>query len=177
MIGFNNRSFSFSNGYNTTYSWINLTPRLGFPFGNSWTGGPLVGFRYYKEEVVGSSTIMTKSHSFQAGGFIRKSHSFSNRIGIFAEAEASYGIGRTIYSNSLAGINTQSSSQFRQLSILMRPGLYFQPGKRWMIEASIGQVGFFQNTTIGANGYRSTTQFFNASIKNNLGFGLQFIIK
>ena len=137
----------------------------------------MVGFRYYKEEVVGPSTIMTKSHSFQAGGFIRKSRSFSNRIGIFAEAEASYGIGRTFYSNSAGGIITQSSSQFRQLSMLLRPGLYFRPGERWMIEASIGQVGFFQNTTIGANGYRSTTQFFNASIKNNLGFGLQFILK
>ena len=177
IIGFNSRSSSYLNGYNTKYSWVNLTPKLGFPLGHSWRAGPLVGFRYYKEEVNGPTTVMSSSHVFQGGGFIRKSCDLTKRLGVFLEGETGYGIGKTVYFNSANGTSSQTNLKLRQFAAVLKPGLYFKPGDRFIIEASIGQVGFSQNTSIDATGYRSTSRFFDASLKNNFGFGVQFILK
>jgi len=170
--------YNNSPSYDASQTSLYLTPKLGFPLNHSWVIGPLIGYGYtLNKSESGQNLSEQKSNSFTTGGFIRKFHSFNEMLGIFAEMQTSYAFGNNKYRNESNGVVSDNKSKTNVFSIGAKPGIYFKPGHGFLIEATLGNVGYSEVTEQPDGGEKVKSKQFSASLSNYLSFGLQFILK
>jgi len=167
-----------STPYESSQANIFLTPKLGFPLNKSWVIGPLIGYSHSKNKnKSGQDQSLQESNNYSAGAFVRKFHSFNQIVGIFAELEASYGSGKSKNRSEASGVVYENKSKVNLFVIGLKPGIYFKPGNRFLIEASLGNIGYREVTEKPEGVDKFKSKQFSASLSNYLSFGLQFILK
>ena len=160
-------------GGTTTTSSTMFSPKLGFGIGSSWIVGVKGGIDLSNEkyEVAGASTT-SKSLVYEAGLFARRFHAISDKVGIFAEAEAMYGSGK-ITDENFSG--TKTETKINQMSVGVKPGLYFAATKSLLLEATVGNLGYVSGSSQTESSPKVKTSGFSATLANNISFGLSFI--
>lgn len=176
-ISFTSSKTDYTNSFNpgSKNNSFSVDPRLGFGLANNWIVGVGIGYSYSKSKTTGNGYNSESSTSQVSPAlFVRKFHPFGDKFGIFGQAEAEYSIGTA---KSRQGNIPEAKSDINGYSVAVRPGAYFKASRRFVIEASIGSVGYSSSTTKpdGSNIKVRNSQF-NASFTNNLSLGFQVIL-
>jgi hypothetical protein len=150
-------------------TYMELSPQLGFGLSNNWIVGVGGSFISNKSE---NDSYTTRQKTYLAVLFLRKFHAFSDRFGIFGQLEANGGIMKQ--SSNLFGTSSEDESTL--LSGIVRPGIYFKPGKRFILEGGLGRINYtHKKTDYGNSSQQGTFNTFSVSLFNYVNIGCQFI--
>ena len=178
-IGFNksksNKPYTpEQNSVTTTFN-----AKFGRGFAGGWVLGVIAGYEYSKADEYDNSWRLeshVKDRLYEFGLFGRKFYAFKEQFGIFGEASINYGFGDLItVVPDFGSISTTKAKQY-QYSVSVTPGLYFKPGKKFLIEATIGDISYTYSKSTPDAGLKTTNKEFNASFTNGLTFGLFFLL-
>lgn len=155
-----------------------ISPELGFGVGKNWLLGASLGYAHAKTEVTTTTTGESVSDTYSGGVFVRKFHPFSDKFGLYAQANAEYGFGkgRNKYTGNFPDPVTYDITQ---LDVNVQPGLYFNPGKKIILEATFGILGYsktkydFKPTAIFSD---NETKGFDFSVSDGLSLGFKIIL-
>jgi outer membrane autotransporter protein len=154
-----------------TNSRFNITPQLGFGLANNWIVGIQAGYSSTKEtEEDEPEDWEEKTSGFSVGAFARKFKPFNDYCGIFGQASFDYGFGK------FESTEFEGEDKFSSISAQLRPGLYFLPTKKLIVEATFGQLGYTTTkTTNDDDDYENKNNEFAVSFLDGLSFGVKFI--
>jgi hypothetical protein len=139
---FNFNSFSFQDEASIANSKklnVGITPRLGYQFGHWWTGLD-IGYSIETNKGTNSNNLKIdqKTTGFLIGPFVRYVWQPNRFMGIFGEAQV-FGQFRSYFDADI------KLNKYNQLTGLIRPGIMFYFGKRFIVEGSFGNLGFDRN--------------------------------
>jgi hypothetical protein len=156
---------------NTSFSF---TPQLGIGIKNKWIVGAGLGYNYFKQRSEsGSSFQENVGNSVGVNLFARKFHPFNDRFGIFGQGDIGVAFGKV---KTEANPGNDFESKFNTFSIIARPGFYFKPSKRIIIEATFGNLGFSHSVSKPESGSKTITDQFSLTLINSLSLGFQVIL-
>lgn len=160
-----------SNSKSTAFSF---DQQLCIGIKNNWIVGAGFGFNYIKQRnKSGSSFQEIISHSIGVNVFARKFHPFSDRYGIFGQGDIGVAFGK-VKSEVNQGNNFES--KFNTVSVMARPGFYFKPAKRLIIEATFGNLGFSHTVSKPESGSKTISDQFSLTLTNSLSLGFLVIL-
>ncbi len=163
-------------GFSSSTTSLAFIPKFGFGLKNSWIIGPEGGISYNGQKDKATYTNTTKSVLYHVGMFVRKFHSLNDRFGIFGEAESLYGFGNSRYTSENATGTIKSKATNNEFSLGIKPGLYVKPTNKLILEATLGMIGYSKYSYTPDVGNKSSTEYFSATLTNNVSFSLQFIL-
>ena len=155
---------------------ISIIPQLGFGVGNNWVVGVQAGYEYGKQKTTygANQTQEQKFNTFSGGVFTRKFFPIGERFGIYGQGDVTYGRTKNKYKSSTG---TASESNTNRIEVAVSPGAYFRTGKRFILEAEVGSLGYSRSSTKpeGA-GIRSTSSTVFLGLSNNLSIGFKVVL-
>jgi hypothetical protein len=168
-----NESTGQSEQKTTRYS---ISPEAGLGIGKNWIIGASLGYSHLKDEVTTTSSGKATANTYSGGLFARKFHPFNDKFGLYAQVNAEYGFGK--------GKNTYSSTfadpvkyDITTLAANMQPGLYFNPGKKIILEATFGVLGYSSTKYDFKTNFNDTeSKGFDVSISDGLSLGFKVIL-
>lgn len=167
----------FGNDSETTQTDISINPQIAFGVGGNWMIGIKPGYSFGNYKVKSASGNLSESerNAFSIAAYARKFHPFSERFGIFGQAEAGYGFGKTTYMPGTVG---ESATKFSETSVLVKPGAYFKAGRRFIIEATVGNIGYIHGESKPdvPNASKSTNNRIVFSLSNSLSLGFHVVL-
>jgi hypothetical protein len=170
-------NFSESDGSNTVIhdrTTIAVMPQLGFGVGGNWIIGFGIGFTHTRLDAEGlfAGGPAHKSNIISGGIFARKSHQIGGQFGIFGQADASYGAGKT---EQASGSQIQES-KITTLNFSLSPGAYFRASRRFIIETSIGGIEYAQTRSRLEGGGESRDRVFDITLASSLSLGFRVVL-
>ena len=150
-----------------------INPHLAFGVGGNWIVGLRPGFAYSKGEGKTNGTLSSKgrSQSFIIGAVARKFYPFGERFGLFAQAGVEYNFNEN--KNLMTGFKNKSKG----FDVSIRPGAYLKAGKRFIIETTVGYIGYGRSSSEPSTGEaKSTGEGFGFALANNLSLGFHVIL-
>jgi hypothetical protein len=156
-----------------TDSRFNITPQLGFGLANNWVVGIQAGYTSRKEtEEDEPEDEEHKNSGFSVGAFARKFKPFSDNFGIFGQGSLDFGF------EKYESTDFDGEDKVNSISAQIRPGLYFLPAKRLIVEATFGQLGYttWKSTNDEYDDYERKENEFGFSFLDGLSFGVKFIL-
>ena len=168
-----NGSFGETESTSTT---IGILPQVGFGVGGNWVIGLNPGFTTQKEteKNLGGGEVEQKISIVTIGVYARKFHPIGERFGIFGQLNAGYGFSTTKTTN---GVGNESKWKGNLIEIGARPGAYLKAGKRFIVEATIGNIGYTRVSNEPENSdYKTTTGQFEFTLANSLGLAFHVIL-
>ena len=133
-----------------------------------------MGYTYIKGESTGNNYLQ-HGKGISGGLFVRKFHPVGGgKFGIFGQGDVSYERRTEEFQYAT---NFKSHSDIVGVSV--RPGAYFRPTNRFIVEAYIGNIGYSHGTTKPDNSsddWKITTKEFDFSLTNNLSLAFKFVL-
>jgi hypothetical protein len=160
-------------GKNTNFA---ISPRLGVGVGSNWIVGlaPAFGTAKSKSTANGISQGEGTSNFAEIGVFVRKFYPIGERFGVFGQAEAEYGFNKN-KSTSSTGVEDEYKSE--GYGVFIKPGAYVKAGKRFIVEATIGIIGYsHSNNKPDPGETKSDNSNFVFSLTNSLALGFHVIL-
>lgn len=160
------------------YTTIDVYPQIGFGIGNNWIIGLRPGYSFFREMSKNNfgEKSESKTNGFSIGAFARKFHSFGERFGIFGQADLAYGFSKR---RSMPNSNIEYRWESNSFDVSLRPGAYFKTGKRFILEATIGSIGYrhtrTEPQTLNA-GAPSKATGFRLALASSFSLGFQVIL-
>ncbi|NII24036.1 hypothetical protein HB364_03015 [Pseudoflavitalea sp. X16] len=161
-------------------SQFNIQPSIGFGLGKNWIVGGMIGYNYthQKQERDGMGVEEAiKTNIFGIGAWTRKFYPLLDKFGIYGQGNFAVGFGKAKREPSTLFVSTKSDVSAFNANI--QPGFYFLPGKKVILEATFGMIGY----TSTKQDYEVNTPFwdinnseFKFSITEGLSFGVKFIL-
>jgi hypothetical protein len=153
---------------------FSVTPQFGIGLKKNWIVGAGIGYYYSKGRNESGSNFQEQVSDFiNFSVFVRKFHPFGDRIGIFGQADAGLGFGKQKgKSNQFSDFENKLTSY----SIMARPGFYFKPAKRLVIEAMFGNLGFTHSIYKPDSGSKTISDQFEFTLTNSLSLGFMLIL-
>jgi outer membrane autotransporter barrel domain len=173
-ISFSNETDDTKNPeYNYTSSRFSFTPQLGFGLANNWIVGVQAGFETRKETWEDNTDDgEDKSSGFTVGAFARKFQPFNEYCGFFGQGSLDVAFGKYESTTDFDG-----EDKLTGFSANIRPGLYFKPSSKWIVEATFGQLEYSTvRTKNDDEDYENKNNFFGLSFFDGLSFGVKFIL-
>ena len=153
---------------------FSIYPQLSVGVGGNWVIGLKPGLSINKGTSKNDGVTEHKSRStgFEIEAFARKFFPFGERFGLFGQAEAGYGVNKS--KNLMTGDKSESSG----FDVALRPGAYFKAGKRFILESTIGSIGYGRTTNKPQTptDTKSTSEGFGFSLSNGLIIGFHVIL-
>lgn len=167
---------------NTTIKPTNLLiqPSIGFGIGKNWIVGGLIGYNHtnQKQETEGrTEDEVTKINIYSVGVWARKFYPLMEKFGIYGQGNLSAGFGKgkkTSYISSFTG-----KADINAFAANLQPGFYFLPGKKVILEATFGSLGYSsteQDYEEDTSYYDQKTSDFKFSVTEGLSLGVKFIL-
>lgn len=177
-IGFTTSKGEQSNApnYEAKVTNISINPQLGFGLGDNWIAGIQAGYGYSKQKTVFplGGVSEDKSNTISGGVFARKFFPFSERFGLFGQGDVNYS--HTNNKGTTVGGATGESNTNR-VGVAVSPGAYFRTGKRFILEAEVGSIGYEHGVTkSGGSGSKTTSNSFSLGLSNNLSIGFKVVL-
>ena len=148
-----------------------ISPQVGIGLGNNWIAGIVAGYSHTRQK--GNAAVKYTSKGVSGGAFVRKFYPVgAGKFGIFGQGNVQYEHERTEYpSNYIAKTNT--------MGVSIQPGAYVRATKRFIVEASVGNIGYTHSTLkadLNAGQGESTSDSFVFSLTNQLALGFKFVL-
>jgi hypothetical protein len=163
-------------GYKAESSNILVQPQLGFGIGGNWIIGIQAGFAYNKQETSYpfQGTQEQKSRTISGGVFARKFFPVGERFGIFGQGDVSYARSKDKYTTQ-GGSNGEINGN--SIMVAVSPGAYFRTGKRFILEAEVGSLGYEHRTSKPeSGGDKVTSNSVFLGLSNNLSIGFKVVL-
>lgn len=152
---------------------FSFTPQLGIGIKNNWIVAAGFGYNYIKQRnESGSSFQKNVSNSIGVNVFGRKFHPFSDRFGLFGQGDIGVAFGKV---KTEVNPGNDFETKFNTFSVMARPGFYFKPANRIIIEATFGNLGFFHTVSKPESGSKTISDQFSLTLINSLSLGFQVI--
>jgi len=175
-VGFTSSKTEYKNltAPESTNNTFTITPQLGFGLGNNWIVGLGVSYVSTKQETTqGSSKAETKTSAVSPGIFVRKFHQFGDKFGIYGQLDAEYAFGEQ--KTTQTG-NPDSKSEISGYGISASPGLFYKASRKFVIEATIGRLGYSSLTTKpDGSSIEVKNKQFTFALTNDLSLGFKLI--
>ncbi len=153
---------SKSNGFS-------INPQLSVGVGRNWMIGLRPGFGFSKGTFQDNGVTESKGRglSFSIAALARKFYPLGERFGLFGQGVVQYG--GNYNKNLMTGIKNES----RVFDIYVNPGAYLKATKRFILETTIGSIGYESSTfkPSNASDSKSKGHGFGISLSNNISFG------
>lgn len=158
---------------------FNAAPQISFGLGRSWVTGVGVAYSFSKtknEDGVNYSEIKNDIVTF--GAYLRKFQPLGDKVGIYAQAEVSYGVGTSRITQKAGSITSISKSDVDIINANIRPGFYVKASPKFLFEATFGSFGYTHSVyTPRTNpSSKQITNNLNFSISSSLNVGFQIIL-
>jgi len=153
-----------------------ISPHFGIGLGNNWIVGLMPGFTYSgQRQSNGLNQLENRVYGISPGVFVRKFSTIGERFGIFGQGNVSYGF--TKY-KSRQDANPWTEYKQNSFGVSLKPGAYFKPTKRFVIEATIGNIGYSRTTSkpeINPGSQKSTSESLDFTLTNSLSLGFNLV--
>jgi hypothetical protein len=174
-IGFATSKAEQSNApnYEASVTNVSISPQLGFGLGGNWIAGIQAGYGYSKQKTVFplGGVSEDKSNTISGGVFARKFFPFGERFGLFGQGDVNYSHAKV----TTAGVAGESNTN--RIGVSVSPGAYFRTGKRFILEAEVGSLGYEHSVTKPEGGSSKTTSnSFFLGLSNNLSIGFKVVL-
>lgn len=176
-IAFNDNKTEQNNLYGfgeQTGTSFTITPQLGFGLGNNWILGISAGYSYSKQRSSSGTASWNEGRTnlVSGGVFARKSFPAGERFGFFGQADIAYSDGKQKFKTSSGD---SGEGEIDVLEAFVSPGAYFRPGRRFIIEAQIGTLGY-SKTNIKTRDGKAESGNFGLSLTDNLSLGFKVVL-
>jgi len=153
---------------------VAVSPQFGVGLKKNWIIGAGVSYNYGKGVNESATNYQQQEANFMSVNlFVRKFHPFGDRLGIFGQADVSGGLGKQKGEGSQFDDYENKLSNY---SVVAKPGLYFKPSKKLIIEAMFGYIGYSHTIYTPGSGTNETNDQFTFSLTNSLSLGFMVIL-
>jgi hypothetical protein len=160
--------------YDAKVFTVSLPVTMGF--GNNWMAGVSAGYSYSRDnyEQLGSRYEFIR-RALPVSVFVRKAFPFTERLGVYGQGNVAYsrGSNKQYQSNTVPNPVVQD---FNEYGVFVQPGLYFRPSKKFVIDASIGTIGYTGGSYKNNAGLKTTISLVNFSLTSMMTVSMRYVI-
>ncbi|WP_290790499.1 outer membrane beta-barrel protein [Flavihumibacter sp. UBA7668] len=172
-LGLGSNTSSSGSGSNTSSSNFSIAPRISYAIATNTLLSFKTGFGFSQTEYYNGDKA--KNNGFSLGLYAKKLIPIKNAFGWYPEVGASIAAGKNDYRNVIGEIVETNNREF---TTGVTPGLYYQAGKKMLINVEFGGLQYQTSRSEDETNDRITkNRSLGLSLFQTFQLGFDFIIK